>query len=388
MATPSQLAVKFDGILKAIRTKISSKLDATAQAADAAMLGGKTLAQVQAAVVQENLGQINGRKGELPFFGEEGTPMSFVSGELLTKIRMAADDTAIANLKSSTVSFDTVYNKWSRFSHGTNGLFPSVPAELDGWSYDSATDSIASTINSVSVIGIVSQDRFDSYEFETIMKSNNNDDDGIGMVLAFKKVGDKEHTVTVMVSGGGMNALGQVANGQTPKLLVIVNQGQTTAQGQQVLAVKELGIPAQGFNGADLAPGIKLNAKRSVSGLIEITCTRADGSAWPNAVAWSGSLPALFLSKCAVGYASVSQPAASWKNNKLPTSKADIVDTRDLTVWRWNNTSGTWVNAGKANNSAVLPPGRLYKNTEGPNYTAYYLDFEGNFIALGSPAVL
>ncbi|MNU34245.1 hypothetical protein D3C71_228210 [compost metagenome] len=383
MATPAQLAAKLGTLLTAIKTKLNGKLDATARAADSSKLEGLTLAQVQAKTVSDNLGQVNGRRGESAFFSQEGTPGALVGAEMLNSIRMASDDAAITALKSGTVSFSEIFTKWSRISHGTNGLFPSLPAELDGWSYDSATDSIASTINSVSMIGIISSDRFDSYEFETIMKSTSNDDDMIGMCLAFKKVGDKEHSLTVMVSSGGMNALGAVANGQTPKLAVIVNAGQTGAQGQQVLTVKELGVPAQTFLGADFAPGIRVVAKRSITGLIEITCTRADGSPWPNAVSWSGNLPAVFQSKCAIGYVSVSQPAASWQNVKLPTSQRDIVDTRDLTVWRFTNNA--WVNAGKANNPDVMIPGRLYKNTEG-NMGSYYLDFEGNFVTLGLSA--
>jgi hypothetical protein len=384
MATPAQLAAKLSTLLVSIKNKINGKLDSGARAADSSKLEGLTLAQVMAKTVTDNLAQVNGRRGESAFFSQDGTPGALVGAEMLTSMRMASDDTAIANLKSGTVSFSDVFTKWSRISHGTNGLFPSIPAELDGWSYDSATDSIASTINSVSMIGIISTDRFDSYEFETIMSSTSNDDDAIGMCLAFKKVGDKEHSLTVFVSTGGMNALGQIANGQTPKLVVVVNAGQTGAQGQQVLAVRELGSPASGFSGINYSAGIRVVAKRSITGLIEITCTKADGSAWPNPVSWSGSLPAIFQSKCAIGYVSISQPSSTWKNIKLPVSKRDIIDTRDLTVWRFTNNA--WVNAGKANNPDVLPPGRMYKNTEG-NMGSYYLDFEGNFVTLGLSAV-
>ncbi|MNF02430.1 hypothetical protein D3C80_2015710 [compost metagenome] len=90
------------------------------------------------------------------------------------------------------------------------------------------------------------------------------------------------------------------------------------------------------------------------------------------------------MTKCPIGYVAISQPGATWQNVKLPTSKRDIIDTRDLTVWRYINNN--WVNAGKANNPDVLSPGRLYKNTEG-NMAAYYLDFEGNFVTLGVPSI-
>lgn len=379
------LATKLELVLARIHTAIAAKLDAADQAADSLLLEGKSAAEVRADVISNELVAINGRTGELPFFTQDGVPMALGSAELLTQLRMANDDTIITNLKNASVPFSEIFNKWKRISHGSDGVFPSRPAELEGWSYNAATDSISSTINSVSMIGIISLDRFDSYEFETIMSSTAGDDDGIGMCLAFKKVGDKEHTLTVFLSTGGMDATGKVVNGQTPKFLVIVNAGQTAEQGLNVLASIELGTAASGFNGALYAAGIRVLAKRSPTGLIEITCTKADGSAWPNPVSWSGPLPEIFQGKCSIGYVSLSQPASTWQNIKLPTSKDDIVDMRDLTVWRYLNNN--WVNAGKANDAGVLTPGRLYKNNIG-TMGSYYLDFEGNFITLGAPGVL
>ncbi|MNZ25640.1 hypothetical protein D3C78_428100 [compost metagenome] len=385
MATPTALSAKLSALLIAIRNKINGKLDVTAKAADSTKLEGSTLAQVSAKTVNENLAHVNGRKGELPFFTADGTPMALGGAELLTSLRMASDDTTINSLKASSVSFATIFNKWPRISHGSNGIFPSVPAELDGWSYDSGTDRISSTTNSTSLVGIISTDRFDSYEFETIMKSNAADDDGIGMCLAFKKIGDKEHTLTVIVSGGGLSPGGGVVNGQQPLILIAVNFNQGANNGMVVLAAQNLGIPAQNWNvGADLVNGVRVVAKRSAGGTFEVTCTRADGSPWPTPFYWTGNIPTQFLTKCPIGYVAISQPGATWQNVKLPTSKRDIIDTRDLTVWRYINNN--WVNAGKANNPDVLSPGRLYKNTEG-NMAAYYLDFEGNFVTLGVPSI-
>ena len=386
MASSSQLSAKFAALLVAIAGKINGKLDAGAKAADSALLDGKNITQVGAAAIAANLVGVNGRKGELPFFTQDGVPMALGSAELLTQLRMANDDTTIANLKSASVSFSEIFNKWKRISHGSNLVFPNIPAELDGWSYDSGTDRISSTINSVSLIGIISTDRFDSYEFETIMKSSAADDDGVGMCLAFKTIGSREYTLSVMISAGGISPAGGVVNGQLPLVMVAVNYGQGAANGQEILAVQNLGVPAQMWNnGADFAAGVRVVAKRTITNQLEITCTRADGSPWPTPFYWTGELPTIFQTKCPIGYLAISQPGATWQNVKLPTSKADIVDMRDLTVWRYLNNN--WVNAGKANNAGVLTPGRLYKNNIG-TMGSYYLDFEGNFITLGVPNVL
>ena len=120
MATPSQLGVKFDALLKAINTKIAGKLGSTARAADSSKLEGRTLAQVKSDVVSDTLGGVNGRRGEMAFFKEEGTPMSFMAGEMLTKFRLASDDATIDTMKNETVSFADVYNNWQRISHSNN----------------------------------------------------------------------------------------------------------------------------------------------------------------------------------------------------------------------------------------------------------------------------
>lgn len=379
------LATKLELVLARIHTAIAAKLDAADQAADSLLLEGKSAAEVRADVISNELAAINGRTGELPFFTQDGVPMALTPGPLLIQMKMAADDAAINTLKSATVSFSDVFSKWKRISHGNNLVFPHTPAELNSWSYDNGTDRISSTTNSASLIGIVSNDRFDSYEFEAILRSTAADDDGIGICAAFKQVGDREHTLSVMLDGGGLNE-DTVVNGNVAKLMVVVNYNQGVANGRVTLANLPLGIPSQSWTGADLAAGVRVLVKRTVTNMLEVTCTRADGSAWPNPIFWTGPIPQLFQSKCPIGYLAFSQAGSTFENIKIPTAKLDIIDTRNLAVWRWNGT--TWINAGSASDPNVLPQGRFYKNTEGANKSAYYLDFEGNFITLGSPGVL
>ncbi len=385
MASVLQLTTALRSLLQSIHNKLAGKLDAAATAVNASKLEGNTATQLKQQVIDSNLGHVVGRPGEVPYFVSEGVPMALGADELVRKIKMAATDAAITTLKSGTVPFSDIFNKWTRISHGNNLVFPNNANELNGWSYDSATDRISSTINSASLIGIISLDRFDSYEFETIMKSTNADDDGVGMCLAFRKIGDREYTLSAMVDGGGLNE-DTVVNGNVPKLMIVVNYNQGAANGRVTLASLPLGITAQGWTATDLSAGVKLYAKRTADGQLQVTCTRANGSAWPNPVTWTGPIPELFLGKCAIGYVALSQAAATWQNLKLPTAKVDIIDKRDLTVWRWDGT--VWINAGKANNAAVLPPGRIYKNTEGPGFEAMYLDHEGVFLMLGNPSIL
>lgn len=388
MATPTQLSAKFAAIFTGISNKVASKLNVTGKAADTAKLEGKTLAQVLAATVTENLGHVNGRRGELAFFSQDGSAMAFESGEMLSQLRMASDDATINTLKSATISFADVFNKWGRISHSNQLIFPHNVTEMNSWSYDQPTDSVLSTVNSGTMIGLISPDRFDTYTFETTFKSNNGDDDTIGVCAAFKKVGAREYTVAVMASPRGMNPDGSYGSVGPARIWCVVNANQGAANGMAVLWEQDLGIPISAWNAGDALAGVRVKLVRKAGGLLEITSTRADGSPWPNPVFTTVTLPVMFRSKCSIGYLAISQPSSTWINYQVPTAKLDIIDTRDSTVWRWNNTIGTWVNAGKATDPAVLTPGRLYKNIIGPGFGAYYLDFEGNFLTLGVPGVL
>jgi len=370
MATPAQLAAKLSALLVSIKNKLNGKLDTGARAADSSKLEGLTLAQVMAKTVSDNLGQVNGRRGEAAFFTQDGTPGALSGAEMLTSIRFASDDATITSLKNEVVTFAQVFNTWQRISHSTTLQFPANVTEMNSWSYDAGTDSIQSTVNSATLIGMISLDRFDAYTFDTTFSSTATDDDMIGMCAAFKRANGREYTLSVLVNGLG-------------NILCVVNFNQGTPNGQQTLWTQALGIPAQNWN-ADglLKAGIRVKIVRTAANTLEITATQADGTAWPNPVFTTINIPAMFQGACQIGYVAQSQANSTWKNYSVPVAKRDIIDTRDLTVWRWNSSLAQWVNAGKANNPAVLPPGRLYKNTEGTK-GSYYLDFEGNFITLG-----
>lgn len=389
MATPNQLSTRANALFVAIRNKIASKLDASATAVNSLKLEGKTLSQVRAEVISEELGQINGRKGDNVFFGEEGSPMSLVGGELLTKVRMGSTDIAIDKFKSTTQSFQEVFDTWLRTSHNTSLTFPANVSETNSWSYNPETDAIAATINSVTLAGFMSPYQFDEYVFEAIVKSTGSDDDIIGMCAAFKKVGGREHTVTVTVTSGGMTPATSSSVNGPPTIFITENAMQGAANGYKLLWSQELGVPRSHFNaGPDFPSGVRIRIKRTLAGMLEVTCTRADGSAWPNPVFTTVELPTRFKGKCSIGYVAMSQPASSWENITVPTIKTDIIDTRTMMVWRWNNNSSTWVNAGTIDDNTVMMPGRFYKNTEGPDYHTYYLDREGALVTVGKSDIL
>ena len=364
-----ELSDSFIGFSDTIKTKLLGKLGKTEQAADSAKLGGKTFNELGASS--------QGLVGQLPFIGKDNVSVSFAPAELLTKFRMGTNDAQIATLKTNVQSMADVFSKWDRISHGTAGVFPALPAELDSWAYDAPLDTVKMLINSVSMLGIVSPYTFDEYTFDVVVSSNNPDDDSLGLILAFVNIDGVEHTLTAQVSTGGMD-WSTIGGTPQPKMNIVANLGQTPARGTKLIFTKDLGPVRQGWNGADFIGGIRIRAVRSANGTMSVQAMKPDGTNFSGGECkWTGTIPDPFKGKCAIGYFAISQPAGIYINNTVPQPKTDIVDTRNLDVHRWNNTNSQWAIAGKA--GTILPVGRLYKNTEGTRGT-YYLDLDGQLV--------
>lgn len=351
--------------------KLKGKLGKNDQAVDSAKLEGKTWDDMGASS--------QGRVGEIPFIGKENTNFAFAPAEMLTKFRMANTDAQINALKTDAQSFADIFSKWKRISHNTTGKYPALPEETTAWVYDDTQDTVRMPLNSSSVLGLVSPYTFDEYEFDVVVSSNNADDDGIGLILGFKVVNGVEHTLIAQVTSGGLdwNAFSSTI---TPRINVVINMGQGTGRGNKLVYAGELGLPRQGFNGADFSAGVRIRAVRKADGTMTVQAMRPDGTNFPaGEVKWSGAIPDLFKTPCAIGYMSYSQALSTYRNITVPQPKTDIIDGRNLDIHRWNNGSSSWSIIGKV--GTLWPRGRMYRNTEGQRGN-YYLDLEGSLIEL------
>jgi len=108
-------------------------------------------------------------------------------------------------------SNEEVFNSWGRFAHyGTDYSYtnPSGINEETVWIYDAANDRVVCTYNTYSHSGFYSRAKYDNYYLEARLSSTNQDDDMIGIVIAFAidENGD-EHTLTAYRSAGGVTGL-------------------------------------------------------------------------------------------------------------------------------------------------------------------------------------
>lgn len=120
--------------------------------------------------------------------------------------RYVATADELEQTKNAPPNQGEVFNSWHRYSHllATEDQ-PAVPSEIDSWTYDPATDTIRNTTNSSSSIGIVSPGKYDQYILDAKLTSSNNDDDTIGLVMAFHvdPLTKRENTLVAIRSPGG-----------------------------------------------------------------------------------------------------------------------------------------------------------------------------------------
>lgn len=73
------------------------------------------------------------------------------------------------------------------------------------WSYVNSPDSLYNAANSTSFNGFISGIKFKNYTIQSTVSSTNDDDDGIGIIIAaYVDVSGTVHTLTAMRSQGGM----------------------------------------------------------------------------------------------------------------------------------------------------------------------------------------
>ena len=114
------------------------------------------------------------------------------------------DDVIIA---SGIENFRDIFDSWYRYSHHPNlSQYPGLPDEVNNWIYIEDIDTIECTANTSSSIGFMSTNKTRDFDFNTVITSNNSDDDFIGIVLcALQHDVDtvRDETLSVICNSGG-----------------------------------------------------------------------------------------------------------------------------------------------------------------------------------------
>ena len=122
--------------------------------------------------------------------------------QLIKKCNVSTDASTLNNLMQNPVGMNTIFNQWYRFSHFTDGQNLNTTPHVNGrnkWSYNSSTNAIYTNLNSEVYMGFVSPKRYKTYYLKVRLDGDDDDNDMIGIVLAF--ITDNqgiEHTLSLV----------------------------------------------------------------------------------------------------------------------------------------------------------------------------------------------
>lgn len=322
---------------------------------------------------------------------------------LLVPTIIVDSDAELSVAQGNSESFSKVFEVWQRISHGGNGLYPSYPKELNDWAYDAATDRLSCKVNSISMVGFISPDAYDNFEFEVRVNTagKSGDDELIGICFGFVEEGGREHILTAMRTPCG-RLYHTDYQGDTihyPKLFDIwynlfaddemdlgsTNGGLKWADGivdDSRNPFSTMETNAAGLDWKNFPNGCLIKAVKQGS-TITLTTTDLESNIYvPSAtvVIDLNSHPALakFKGSVRIGYVAYSQPNASWVTVKRPGARTNIVDIRNYVSYQWDGAG--WVADDGDAYKQLLQPGRFYHN---PNSNrTFYLESDREMLSL------
>lgn len=137
-----------------------------------------------------------------------------------------------------------VFDTWDRFAN--DAFFPKgvgATGEAAGWVWNVSLNAAVMPLNTGAFVGFVSPDSVDDYELDVVIKSDNNDDDQNGIVLAFNRVGAINNRLFLSISRGGLTPTPRVSHA------ICVNDLATTIQTSNFAGMNAGPNNGEGWNG-------------------------------------------------------------------------------------------------------------------------------------------
>lgn len=306
---------------------------------------------------------------------------------LLIEAGIIDSDEELGLMQEYRESFEVVFNQWQRFSRSAGHGYGTTanPSEMQAWSYLPATDQLLCTINSSTYIGFVSNKRYSRYTLETRLRSNNGDDDWIGLCAAVAVDSQgRTHTLDVL----------RALNGSAP-MVVAKNYGAVTENIDLVLnglkwsdgTVATGSIPGNQRPGWSSFPdGILLKITRE-DDIITIETSQLNETDYfepAKTVLDLSQDPRLsvFRGAQAYGYACRSQANSTWDVLQRSGDRIPVVDIRTFKRYEYVGTS--WV-VTQTSMAELLASGEFVHNWMHYNSVTgryHYVDQSGNLNAL------
>jgi hypothetical protein len=240
----------------------------------------------------------------------------------------AADTT---HLISFMETFKRVFESWKRVSRTASTTYnltgdpysdEAMPEEMNSWTFDEVNNRISSTINSVSLVGFISPEKFDEYTLETVLRSTSMDDDYIGLSIAHvQDAKGRWHDLSVLRVGMGSAPMIIAKDFQVnPTWVQNVYGGLKWPDG--TVATGPRGVSNTGVGWGTFPAGCKLKVTRARD-IITIETSQLGESGYltsAKTVVDLNSHPelAIFKGPQRFGYLCQSQPQATWEVLQRP----------------------------------------------------------------------
>lgn len=310
---------------------------------------------------------ITGASGELLYH----TGTHVVTQTLLNEGMVVTSTAEMNECKTELPSFKDVFNSWRPYSH-LNGKDNASSADLSGWYYDAAKDTIVQPRNSDSVTGYVSPKTYSSYDITVRFYSSNSDDDQMGIVGAFAvDANGKEHTLTFIAT--------PFNNTGTRKWCCKVDHcvydvNDTTNYNQIIIMDKTSTVTGAATSAAGawnkFPNGITVNVKRE-GNVFTATCSQFNSTTLDSKTTMvidldvlSQQYPVLnnFKGSASWGYMSMSQPYSMYENIAITNDDGYIFDTANNQVLEYDTGTQKWVVKSGMTPTSVIGAGRLSFN--------------------------
>lgn len=260
---------------------------------------------------------------------------------------------------------ENIVAEWPRASNTTYWDDPSnATGQSADWFYDASANSFSNPNNSGSYIQLLSPDKSNAFEFESVVTSPSGDNDSIGLVAAANDSGSDFETIIVACNAGHIGP----AKGFSLYLM-------STISGNQVLAQSmPFSSTGQGWSGRTLRVRVIRDGNTITAQASNWNSNTLDESQ-ELTVDLSTLTGTILTQPSRYGFFSFSQSNAQFLQYQVSGGgvydRRTIYDGETLDTWYFNN-SNSWVKTGGKLTDDITPPREVYNPSTRKTYNVSY----------------
>lgn len=367
----------------------------------AAQVGAYTTSEVDSRLARKlDTSLYSGKRGQVLFTDEDnGDPGASLS-RVVSRLGIVLNDSELASMQSDADDPTELVNTYRRVSINAEGEPNGDAADNAAWTYNTTTNRTENSRTSPRVVGLLSNETFEDFDFEVLVDSRSATKGLVGLVIGAVDDGGIIRTITVTRTPGG--SLGFAAglttqhvpagNTTAPMALMGIQYDLGQRDSKLIKSTNKLkwgdGVQSdtRRLNGSEIAGNTgwayqlggcrirvtrvgKVFTVRTTDFILDSTGSatiQPDDARLKNYVAAAqlsfsvDDLPelAVFNGPVSIGYMGLNNPSR-FLYDSLPGSRPTIIDGRTGAVQQWSGSG--WAPSDLSAAELILP-GRMYNN--------------------------